>query len=635
MNHAYRVVWNQALQVWMAVAEISRRKGKTKASVLLSGLLLGAAPAGAVEEAFTAASGNWSDGGNWADGTAPVSDDALHLSFDTDYGFSSTHNRGDFTVNRLDFYTSYTGGPSIAINAGSGADTLTFNGIEPTVYLSPPSNVNSFYVVINPQIKLIETLTIATSDPASESRAYLDGGISGTGGLSVAGGIEVLLDETGGVLYTGETTIEAGGALMNAEGNSLSAASRHIVHGELRLLESGAIGSLEGSGLVTIDDGKSLEVGALNASTLFSGGISNRFLHLPGSLIKTGTGTLTLTGANTYTGTTTISGGALQIGDGGTSGSIAGNVVNNSSLVFNRADDSTFAGAISGTGTLAKQGTGTLTLTGNNTYTGSGGGVAYDDGTFISNGTLSVQDGGSISHGGARLYVGDTASQTGTLEIGAGSSVTSDRSSIGNGGTGVVRVGGSGAQWQLTESLYVGALSEGTLELHDGGEVAVAGELLVGNSSGETGRVTVEGAGSELRASNLVLGRFGNGTLTLVNGGTVSVDGGSGTVGFGELSGNGTLNFGAYDLADPTTAGVLDADRLQIDPLGTGGTGTINFNQTDALTLAADIVQGFSGTSSVNQRGTGTSTLTGTNSYWGDTTISNGTLLVNGSIERS
>ncbi len=61
-----------------------------------------------------------------------------------------------------------------------------------------------------------------------------------------------------------------------------------------------------------------------------------------------------LTGANTYTGGTTISAGTLQIGNGGTTGSVAGDIVDNGALVFNRSNALTYAGVISGTGTLTK-----------------------------------------------------------------------------------------------------------------------------------------------------------------------------------------------------------------------------------------------------------------------------------------
>ena len=83
-----------------------------------------------------------------------------------------------------------------------------------------------------------------------------------------------------------------------------------------------------------------------------------------GALTKSGAGTLTLTGANTYTGGTTINTGTLQIGNGDTSGSIAGNVADNTAITFNRSDTVTYGGVISGAGTLTKSGAGTLHIDG-------------------------------------------------------------------------------------------------------------------------------------------------------------------------------------------------------------------------------------------------------------------------------
>jgi fibronectin-binding autotransporter adhesin len=92
-------------------------------------------------------------------------------------------------------------------------------------------------------------------------------------------------------------------------------------------------------------------------------------------------GTLVLTGANTYTGGTTITAGTLQIGNGGITGSIVGDVIDNGNLAFDRSDAVIFAGDISGTGSLTKLGAGTLTLSGANTYSGT---------TTVTTGTLQA-----------------------------------------------------------------------------------------------------------------------------------------------------------------------------------------------------------------------------------------------------
>ena len=68
-----------------------------------------------------------------------------------------------------------------------------------------------------------------------------------------------------------------------------------------------------------------------------------------GAFQQNGTGTTILTAANTYLGGTTINAGTLQLGNGGTSGSITGNVLNNSTLAVNRSDSLTLSGVISGT----------------------------------------------------------------------------------------------------------------------------------------------------------------------------------------------------------------------------------------------------------------------------------------------
>ena len=119
-----------------------------------------------------------------------------------------------------------------------------------------------------------------------------------------------------------------------------------------------------------------VNVGNNDSSTTYSGVMSGT-----GGVTKVGTGTLTLTNANTYTGTTRVSAGTLQLGDGTTSnGSVAsGVIVNNAPLAFANPNAQSYAGNIFGTGSVTKTAAGTLTLTGNSTYSGgttvSGGGT--------------------------------------------------------------------------------------------------------------------------------------------------------------------------------------------------------------------------------------------------------------------
>ena len=148
-----------------------------------------------------------------------------------------------------------------------------------------------------------------------------------------------------------------------------------------------------------------------------------------GGLHKADGGTLVLAGASSYAGGTTIGGGTLQIGAGGTTGSLAGDVSNDGILAFNRADALTFAGTVSGAGSLIKDGAGTLTLTGASSYTGS---------TLVQAGTLLVN--GSLANTAVNVTTGATLGGTGVIDaavtIGAGASLA-----LGGGSPGTLTVG--------------------------------------------------------------------------------------------------------------------------------------------------------------------------------------------------
>lgn len=128
----------------------------------------------------------------------------------------------------------------------------------------------------------------------------------------------------------------------------------------------------------------------------------------PGSLVKSGTGVLQLTGTNTYNGVTTISAGTLQLGNGGTTGSVASTTItNNGILNINRSNAVTLAAAIGGSGAFNQIGAGTTTLSGTNGFSGattvSSGGLQLDYGT---NNTSKLSDTASLTLGEAHINSG-------------------------------------------------------------------------------------------------------------------------------------------------------------------------------------------------------------------------------------
>jgi outer membrane autotransporter protein len=115
------------------------------------------------------------------------------------------------------------------------------------------------------------------------------------------------------------------------------------------------------------------------------------------SLIKSGAGTLTLTGANSYTGDTAIDAGTLAVAGTLGNGAYAGNIVNRGALVFDQNADQTLSGILSGDGSLTKSGAGILTLSNVNSFTGA---------LSVKAGTLALGSGGSLAASALSLGAG-------------------------------------------------------------------------------------------------------------------------------------------------------------------------------------------------------------------------------------
>jgi len=193
----------------------------------------------------------------------------------------------------------------------------------------------------------------------------LNGVIDGAGALNKigTGGLTLTAVNT----YTGDTNIDEGA--LNLVGNGSIEHSNRVKADQVFDISgisgpSSKIRRLAGASTGQVYLGNK-ELILTNADDTFEGVIDGA-----GSFNVDG-GWETLTGTNTYTGGTKIGkAGVLELGNGGNSGSITGNVKDDGTLIFNRSDAYTFKGDISGAGDVHQIGAGKTVLTGKNTHSG-------------------------------------------------------------------------------------------------------------------------------------------------------------------------------------------------------------------------------------------------------------------------
>ncbi|MGK6317662.1 autotransporter-associated beta strand repeat-containing protein [Neorhizobium sp. DT-125] len=404
---------------------------------------------------------------------------------------------------------------------------------------------------------------------------------------------------TPGVISGSGQLIQRGMGTLVLQADNTYAGGTTIEAGRLQLGDGGTAGAIVGD---AVNEG----VLAFNRSdeVTFAGVISGS-----GSLEHLGTGKTILTGANSFTGGTTVAAGTLQVGDGGTSGQIFGDILNNGVVILNRSDDILYEGSISGTGATIKEGAGTLIATGTGTYTG---------GTTISDGVLQLGNGGT------------SGSVLGNIVNNAGLAVNRSDSLLLSGtisGTGSFEQMGPGTTIFEANNTYTGGtlISQGTLQIGNGGETGLVpgdvvnnGKLVINRSNTKFLEGVVSGTGELVQA--------GLGTLIITNANSYS---GGTAVESGTLQISSDANLGDASGGLRIDGGTLatTADMATARSTVLGQEGGI-FDTLSATTLTHD--GEIDGAGSLTKAGDGTLVLSGTNAYSGPTDVQAGTLLVDG-----
>jgi fibronectin-binding autotransporter adhesin len=582
-----------------------------------------------------------------ANGGATIDTNGNDVTFGTSAitgtGLFTKTGAGTLTMNVANSYNGNTTitagtiklGNVAAIPSGSGKGTLTVTGTLDLNNLSPTVNLLAGAgTVTNSQTGAV-ALTVDTANVAAGSTfsGNLNNG-SGTTSLIKVGANTLTLSGSAST-YSGGTTINLGTLSITSDA-ALGSVPGTVTPGSITIAGGASLGTTTND--VTIASNRGITLGTSGSTAVSIAVAAGKTLTYNGILANGGsatsgltktntTGTLVLGGVNSYAGDTTVSGGTLKVantnaipfgtGKGNVSlastsggnldlngytivvnglsgaGAITSSVAGAAGITAGANDQtSSYSGAISngsGTVSLGKTGTGTLTLSGTSTYTG---------GTTISNGVLSI---GADANLGANSAANTLAIAGGTLQVTNSITLGSTRGIV------VGPASGSGT---------------GTIEVSTGKTVTYNGTI-ANNGSGTGGLTKTNTTGA------LVLG--GANTYsgdTTINGGTLQL---TNVAAIPSGTGKGNLTLGA--------GSTLDLNNLSPTINGLSGSGSVTNSQTGSVTLTAGgndatssysgVIQDGNGTVALTKIGNGTLTLSGANTYSGNTTVSTGTLEVN------
>jgi fibronectin-binding autotransporter adhesin len=371
-----------------------------------------------------------------------------------------------------------------------------------------------------------------------------------SGATSLSAGITRIGNDS--ALGTGDLTLN-GGTL-----SSDSATARTPANASLTIGADLTLGDAVNSGALTfssaVDLGATTRVLTTESAVTLAGSITN------GSLSKTGPGTLTLSGTNSY-GATVINSGTLKLGDGGATGSAGtGTITNNAALVVDRSGTPSIVSVINGTGSLTVNGGGTLSLSAKNTYTGT---------TTINGSVLNLTMG--LSYAPSKVGSSVVINSGGSLVLNAYFQTGFAYNLAGNVAPANITINAGGSFNKNNQATYI--------------------ENLTMNGNG-----AVIGSGANA-GDNLQL--CANVTATSTAAGAPTISG---------------MNLVAGAYTDAGNTRTIDVTH------GAGST------STDDLTIGVIGQQTPGDAASMIKTGAGTLKLTGVNTYAGTTTVSQGTL---------
>ncbi|GMV61421.1 MAG: hypothetical protein AMXMBFR74_05900 [Parvibaculum sp.] len=344
----------------------------------------------------------------------------------------------------------------IGLEAGSTGD-VTVSGADSTLTNSGTLAVG-FYGA--------GTLDITDGGTVSNTEAYIGQAASAAGEVTVDGADSTWTNSgeltvgrygTGTLGITGGGTVEVGGGAGTVRIADQAGSTGTLNIGAASGDAAVAAGTLDAASVVFGAGTGTLVFNHMDSDYLFAAGISGA------GEVLVENGEMVLTAAATHTGGTTISGGTLQLGNGGATGSVSGGIVNDGTLVIDRSNAFTWAGVMSGAGDFRQAGAGATTLTGDSSA--FAGATFVDAGALIVNGLL----GGTLDVGAGLLGGSGTV---GTTALGAGA---------------IFAPGNSIGTLNVAGDLLFGSLSIYEVELDDGGNtpgvnndfIDVAGALTI------------------------------------------------------------------------------------------------------------------------------------------------------------